>query len=571
MKKTILKSGLYLIIFYLLPIPFLKSQNLSWGNWATQIKKTRQGSGFVNMSSFDIDSKGDMYVACSYRMNDFIFGKDTFKYDGTVVEPRVITKISSTGEVLWAKLLNSGWSNALIKIDRNDVIHYFSNSSFGTSRLIGPYYAQFSSSGSLLREIEMLKADSANMPGTTGVSVKDLMTDENNNYYTLFTYSTDRGIINFQDGSSLNTTAESLTFPYLILQKFNAQNKLVWKKVMRMKDEVASGKIAIDKNQNVILSGTFQKQIIVDDKQLNIPDDFTSDIYVIKFDNTGLLKWQKSFGAAGSEDFSNSVTTDKNNNIYIVGTLGNGNYSFDTKTVNVLVNDPFALQLDENGVTSRVINIPINTELSAGRDIQVDSLGNIIMMGEYRGAGKIGTTTLPTVNYLFGLSFFISAIDKDNNIKSTLTTAGSNEVLNIRRGKILLKGSKVYMTGNFTNYIQFGNLQLKEPSNCSNCYDGFISSMNYSITSGIKDKLINSSYLDFYPNPSSGSLFIKSSLPILESNIEISVFDVLGRLVQKTQSSTIDLNQINLKEGVYSIFWQSEHFKGSKMVVVKSN
>ena len=565
-KRIILAATLCL--FILQPA---KTQTLAWDNWGIHLKKIDVNpSGFININSFDVDSKGNTYIVGSYRFSSIVIGKDTLKYNPSDnANPLFMVKVSNTRQVLWAKPISKGSRDAILKIDKNNVIHYVYRGNFIVQVV---NYAQYDTSGALINERNMVTRNDAS--GGYDIVLHDLVVDANNNYYTLFTYGgTINSNLNFEDSTTLNTELSATTdLKNMIILKYNSENKLIWKKVSKIDQNIRKSHLAIDNKQNVIVSGTYLKRLIVDDVKVEIPNDNTTDFYVFKLDSLGQLKWLKSYGNPVSDELSNKAVTDKNQNIFVVGTLGYGNFKFDSKSVNDVVNDPFILQLNENGITSNIINIPINDAFSAGRDVQVDTSGNIVLLGEYSKIGTIGTTNLPPLNLSFGNSFFISVLNKNFQIKSTITTTGTNDLLFVRDGRIQLIGNKVYMTGMFTNYVQLGNTQLKEifTQNCSNCYDGFMTSFSVNSTSKLGDFTTNNgdNFLDIYPNPSTGHLFIKNRTQDKDLSFDIKVFDLMGRLIKKAKYNSSNPLELDLEKGYYTIYWYNEYIRGSRAIII---
>lgn len=125
-----------------------------------------------------------------------------------------------------------------------------------------------------------------------------------------------------------------------------------------------------------------------------------NDVFVVKYDGSGLVQWAARIAGSG-EDIGTDIVTDSSGNIYVTGyyasspvTIYNANNTTFGTLVNTALRDGFIVKYNTNGIVQWTTRIGgSSTEYVNG--ISVDSSGNIYAIGFY-GAGTIynadGTT-----------------------------------------------------------------------------------------------------------------------------------------------------------------------------------
>jgi hypothetical protein len=107
----------------------------------------------------------------------------------------------------------------------------------------------------------------------------------------------------------------------------------------------------------------------------------TNDVFVAKYDVTGNKQWVKQLGVASAGTGGTSITTDSKNNVYVLGdTIGglDGNAKIGTR-------DFFIIKYDLAGIKQWSKQIGNAASETFGRDISVDSNGNIYVVADTRG------------------------------------------------------------------------------------------------------------------------------------------------------------------------------------------
>lgn len=553
METKFLRNPLLLILLSgVLTTMLLPAQTLSWGDWAIHLAKLEDSDKFgrMSISSVALDPGGNVYLAGSFRRNDYRFGEDTLRINNQL-QGRFLAKISKNGRFCWAKSLGSNIQEGLIEVDQDYTLHYV-GVRLNFDRLNIPYYARYDTSGALL-STPLLNTITPNADNFE-LEVYDLIVDAEQNLYLLFRCAGFDNQIQFGDGSVLRVGQDSYDTPYLVLQKFNAQLQFQWKVTGRVDIRDTQLKLAVAPQGRLILGGYFTKEIRLNDQITTINDDNTPDIFAASIDSTGRVEWQKSYGNSNSADYANQVYTDRQGNIYLVGTLPFGDFAFDGLQAQVLFSDPFLLKLNPRGQATRVLNLPINTLSAAGRDLQITPSGDIILLGQYRNTGSIGPFKLPPT-VVSTWSFFLATIAPDNQIKSLLTTTGENSLIEFTAGRLLLQGQDLYLAGLFTSFAQLGNRQLVNPSfnTCGNCYDGFLAKLRLELATSLVQPITPApEWFNVFPNPSAGALYLEVRSLASAAPLELAIYDQLGRLVEQIRPmASGELRPIHLNRGTY--------------------
>jgi hypothetical protein len=280
--------------------------------------------------------------------------------------------------------------------------------------------------------------------------------DDSGNYFVAGQFS---GTVDFNPGSdSLKLTSVGGYDAFLC--KFNSIGSLIWTVSMGGKGADCITSIYIDVNNNIYLTGRYQDTCDLD------PNPFSSvkliakgnnDIFVIKLDNKGQLKWAKSLGGPDT-DVSYRVLVDRKGNVFTAGAFygtadfdpGNGTASFTSKGLA----DGFISKLDSNGNYSWLIQIG-GASMDFPTDMTFDKNDNILCSGPFGS----------TVDF-----------DPDNTKTVNLTTAGYQDIFlckyNSRRDLIWAKRiggkkgdqsnaittdikSNIIFTGSFADTVDF--------------------------------------------------------------------------------------------------------------------
>ncbi len=194
--------------------------------------------------------------------------------------------------------------------------------------------------------------------------------DDNSNKY----------IAGYADGTMGYSTTNSGNND-IFLVKYNSLNVVQWIKMVGTASNDEATDLVVDSTNDVIyITGST-------DGDMDGSNAGGSDVFLIKYDTSGTLVWQKQIGTL-SDDYGEGVALDEDGNIYIAGTTG-GNLDGDTNSGN---NDVFIIKYDPSGDIDWSHLIGTSADDSSA-DVAVDSSSNIYVTGTTHG-GLNGNTNI---------------------------------------------------------------------------------------------------------------------------------------------------------------------------------
>jgi hypothetical protein len=146
--------------------------------------------------------------------------------------------------------------------------------------------------------------------------------------------------------------------------------------------------VATDLNGNVYVTGWTQGGL--DGNTLT----GTGDFYLIKYDRSGVKQYTKQMGVAGVETYGNSVATDGSGNVYVVGYTDGG---LDGNSLTG-TRDLFLIKYDSSGVKQYSKQMGVAGAGTTGYAVATDLNGNVYVTGWTEG-GLDGNTLTGTVDF----------------------------------------------------------------------------------------------------------------------------------------------------------------------------
>ena len=144
--------------------------------------------------------------------------------------------------------------------------------------------------------------------------------------------------------------------------------------------------VAIDSNDNIYMLGNYR--YTVDFGGGDEINNNNSDIFLVKFNSSGVFQWVYTAGASATDD-SRALALDSNDNPYITGSFrdtvnfGGGNITAAN------LDDLFILKLNSSGAYQNIYTSNIFTT-QKGKGLAVDSSGNIYATGTFSGTVDFG-------------------------------------------------------------------------------------------------------------------------------------------------------------------------------------
>jgi hypothetical protein len=176
----------------------------------------------------------------------------------------------------------------------------------------------------------------------------------------------------------------------IFIQKLDSLGNFIWGHRIGHTNTEQSTEIITDNLGNCYISGFFSSNVDFDPGLgvYNILSNGSSDLFILKLNQNGILQWVHGFGGAGTEE---SIKLDYNNGyVYICGNY-NGTSDFDPgpNTLNFYNLGIFVGKYD--AITGHLIwgkNIELlqNQALSLNlSDVEVDLNDNVVLSGTYEG------------------------------------------------------------------------------------------------------------------------------------------------------------------------------------------
>ncbi len=291
-----------------------------------------------------------------------------------------------------------------------------------------------------------------------------------------------------------------------------------------------------------------------------------SDVYVIKIDGNGNLKWATAYGGS-LNDFGNAIAATSDSGFVISGStesFGSGQrdvYVIKIDSVgNLLWSKALGGTENESGKSiQELINNDIvvfgNTRsYGKGSDdyylIRLNSLGDTIMTKVYGGTSiDFGESIKQTNDKGFVMAGFTNSFNTWNYdiylVKTdSLGNSGCNEsstntlVVNPITVRTATASSESFGSGTTNATIKIGNT-LTNPINVCN-------------TNSIDELLINNQIL-IYPNPTNNTFSIEDKNNLINTSFIITLIDTKGKVIERfildEKSQSIDITHYN--KGIY--------------------
>ncbi len=263
------------------------------------------------------DGSGNIYVA----------GRITGTYTG-FNDVIFITKYAADGNALWTEQLSSinpsYWivdQVTSITTDSNGDVYvagytsdvFPDNTALGTS-FTDAFLAKYNTAGNRLwiKQFGTNRADQA-----LSVTVGNSGTDEN-----IYVAGATLGCL-----IDIWTSCENGYDSFLVA--YSQDGTALWSEQFGVDGEEVANSVATDDSGNIYVTGTTTGGWNYGSWGYTTPFRGYSDVYVVKFDSSGVFSWYTGFGSRYT-DTPNSITIDNSGNLYIAGTT-NGNLFYPTR------------------------------------------------------------------------------------------------------------------------------------------------------------------------------------------------------------------------------------------------
>jgi Beta-propeller repeat len=278
----------------------------------------------------------------------------------------------------------------------------------------------------------------------TGVSqvANSVTTDSQGNFYITGQFG---GTTTFGT-TSLTATGNSNVF----IAKYNSSGIIQWVRKAQGSGTYDKGtSVKVDATGNVYVTGTFTNTATFG--STSVTSAGSDDIFVVKYDNAGLVQWVQRAGGTGI-DYASSLALDVSGNIYITGYFNN-TITFGSSTLTSAGgSDIFVAKCDNATGVFQLANRAGGTGTDIGTAIGINSSGTICITGSFSGTATFGSTSLISAGStdIFLTTFYPPANIWVNTIRMGGTGRDVANAIAMESGT-----SNYYIAGGFENVASF--------------------------------------------------------------------------------------------------------------------
>jgi hypothetical protein len=301
--------------------------------------------------------------------------------------------------------------------------------------------------------------------GSKSESGSSIATDVLGNVYVT-------GMFNSPSITFFGTTSHKITLTNtgklgdMFIVKYDANGIVQWARNAKGSDEDEGVGIATDVSGNVYVTGTFNSPSITFGTT-TLTNKGSYDMYIVKYDKDGNVKWAKNAGGSG-DDYGNSIATDGSGNVYVTGRFSSSSITFG-KTI--LYNagtsslDMFVVKYDASG------NV-LWAKSAGGSNSDLDGCVAIGASGDVYVTGTFGSPSIAFGNnitltnadnsgYVNMVDMFIVKYGADGNAVWAKNAGGRSNGWGIATTHDSEGSENVFVTGAFnSSSITFGTTTL---------------------------------------------------------------------------------------------------------------
>ncbi|HTA26830.1 MAG TPA: SBBP repeat-containing protein [Bacteroidia bacterium] len=517
--------------------------------------------------SVAVDKAGNSYIAGSFG-GILSFGADTVK--ATSNFGIYLVKYDASGNVLWARQANEDGSvnnggGASVALDRTGnayITGYFESAIyFGTDTLKAThgwdmFTAKYNANGNVLWAKQ---ATNTNYPSNSYGS--SIAVDGSSNAYITGWFA---GIIAF--GS--DTLKETGGYENVLVAKYDSSGNFLWARQCSTPNTsynyAESNSIAVDKSGNSYITGYGGDTLYFG------PDTLVSNgigsFFLVKYSANGNVIWAKQ--AIGNAS-GYSAAINGSGGIYITGYFTGAIY-FDTDTLKeTAVNgDAFIAKYNSNGNliwAKQVYILDSNSWFGCSATCDTLTNGGGYFLTSLNGGGnspyklKFGADTfsLNTPIVSTGASLLLQLDSTGNVLCGTMFNGSNNSACYLESIGVDKSGHYIYLDGDLDTTLVFGiDTLVTEGTECLPFLASWGPCVDTNITTSLSP-ISNSHSLSLFPNPNTGAFTLRvvSGLGLVDSKMQVEVYNVLGeRVFKETLRSAQGDNLIDISSnpgGVY--------------------
>jgi len=510
-----------------------------------------------------IDQSGNTYTIGAFKDTvHFVTStiNETFVSNGG--NDIFIQKYNSSGELQWVKHIGGNDQDAAngIAVDNNNNViivgEFTSTVDFDpgsatnniTSTTLSGFFDAFVLKLNTNGDFVWVKI----FEGTSSASGASVVTDNNNNIYTLGYYFE---TFDF-DPNAGTSNLTSILYRDIFISKLTEDGDYVWAETEGGSNYERPKEIKI-KDNFLYICGEFHD--VADLDPTSGIQNFTSnggyDMFVQKIDLDGNFLWANALGTASDIDWAESLSIDGAGNVYLAGgfadTLDFNPTGGGAIEISAGSSDSFIAKYDSNGnfVWVKTMQGPAFDQVMS---INVSDVGDIYITGMFTDSADFDPSSVELWAYTDDYEdIFIEKLTTDGDFV-WLRTFGGNYT-DFVLDAVLDNSQNLYLAGFTRNTVDFDpNAGVVEYTSVTPKADYFL--MKFAVyTVGINDNNKDVNSTNVFPNPTNGNFNVNLNKNLPQSQIQI--FDLTGKVIfentYKNQSS-IQVN-LDVPNGVYFV------------------
>jgi hypothetical protein len=314
-------------------------------------------------------------------------------------------------------------------------------------------------------------------------------------------------------------------------------------------DDEGKGVVA-DATGNLYVTGYFSGGVNFGTTPLTSNSD-SKDIFLAKLDAFGLYLWASKAGSAEAEE-ANQVGVDGSGNVYIAGSIRGAAQFGPLVYVSVGEEDIILAKYSPAGAVTWVKQYGAALSDKA-YSLRVTPSGSCYVTGTYTGNVQFGSTTLTGLGSSDAFVFFVNGSGV-----LTWVIAGGGSGADVARCVAIDGLGNAYISGSFQATATFGSSNYVSAGQS----DFFVSRLG--LGTGIGTVHNSAGQIMAYPNPNSGSFFVKSSGT---QNTTFTITDISGRILVKDGDLNNNFSFSGFTSGVYFLRSEGEVNETHKIIV----
>lgn len=342
--------------------------------------KSFGGTSSDQPNELTIDKDGNIYIVGTFESSSISFGTISLSCQGNM--DAFLLKLDMNGNVLWVSTAgNTDFDRARAVVTdslgnvyvvgeyKSSALSFDSFTLYNTNTLEDIYIAKYNSSGAVVW---------ANSYGAAGSEYALDVEIDNKEQAIYVTGSFGTYPVSFD---SYTLTGSGIQHVYVL--KSDLDGNIEWADSPGGTSTDWGKGVAIDANSNIYFSGYFSSSTVTfQNNILTNAQSAAHDIYLVKYDKAGNVKWANRYGETGY-DWGYDISATPKGNVFMTGYYNSTTLQIDTITLSNSGNyDIWLAEFDSLGSIVRAESIG-GSAWDAGIDIASDKKGNAYVIGGF--------------------------------------------------------------------------------------------------------------------------------------------------------------------------------------------